>query len=134
VVEALLFNVVVPRVIEVVGLSVTLRPVTCTPEWLVTTPSKSTRISSTPLTGTTATEHSLVKSKGPGAGVQTFGSCVFGDTIHEALAGEIAVPPELVALTVAVFPSVLDADVVRKSPLYVLVAPGAKLPLEHSGG
>jgi hypothetical protein len=108
---------VVPSVIEVAGLSVTVRPVTCTPELLVILPLKSTRISSTPLTGAMATVHVLSMANGPGCGVQTEGSVVAGGTIQEALAGEIAVPPVLVALTVAVFGIVDETADALKLPL-----------------
>src|SRR5882724_12960775 len=64
----------------------------------------------------------------PGLGMQDAGSPACGDTIQEALAGEIAVPPELVALTVAVFGCVDEADVVLNLPLYPTVAPGPRTP------
>ena len=112
-----MFKVVLPNVMEVGGLSVTERPVTWTPELLVIVPSKSTRIPSPPPTATTATEHSLVMFKGPGATWQLAGNVVAGGTIQEVLAGEMAVPPELVALTVAVFGVVSEADEVLKLPL-----------------
>src|SRR5436309_8004145 len=101
----------------VAGSSVTDRLAICTPELLVTVPEKSTRISSTLPTGTTATVHDLSIANGPGAGEQLFGSTVAGGTIHEALAGETAMPPVVVALAVAVFGCVFDADDAWKYPL-----------------
>ena len=56
-------------------------------------------------------------AKLPGVGMQAGGNEVDGATIHEALASEIGVPPELVALTFAVLGCVEDAEVVRKLPL-----------------